>query len=215
MPGLSWTGQPSLCCVAPVPWDWDYATRFDLVESFLISMLRLVHSDSTSTHNNTLHSLYARIHIVKERCLAWPRGRWKLKQKWRKWSVCCFVWADVPFWNRLFMSNCFDFTTKFRKLKIYARTVRAFELDLSLDFRPPNSTSFIPTSCQENALVRLRSWEKKTVTFYFHISMGHCEGYERQKAIHSDDSCLQGQRHPSRRKRKAALVLILTVKWQL
>ena len=78
----------------------------------------------------------------------------------------------------------------------YARTVRAFELDLSLDFRPPNSTSFIPTSCRENALMRLCSWAKKTVTFYFHISRGHCEGYQRQKAIHSDNSCLQGQRHP-------------------
>ena len=55
MPDLSWTGQPSLCGIA----------RLDLVVSFLISMLRLVHSGSTSTHISTLHTLRTHTHCER------------------------------------------------------------------------------------------------------------------------------------------------------
>ena len=80
MPGLSWTGQTSLSGVAPVPWDWEDATCLDLVVSFLISMLRWGLCTSTPhPHTSTWpYTLYARIHIVKERRLAWPQGEnWK------------------------------------------------------------------------------------------------------------------------------------------
>ena len=184
MPGLCWTGQPSLCGVAPVPWDWDYAARLDLVVSFLILMLRLVYSDSTSTHISTLHTLrtHTPCETLKECSLAWPRGRWKLKPKWSKSSICCLVWAEVPFWNRLFTTSasCFDFSTTFRKfesvegqkMRSDSQSTRAWPSSHSIFVRQTP----LPTSCRENALVRLCSWAKKTVTFYCYISVEHCDG---------------------------------------
>ena len=75
--GLAFLGQDKLHCVVllPSPGTED-PTRVDLVISFLISMLRLVHNDSTTRpHTKVPYTLYARILIVKERNLAWPRGR--------------------------------------------------------------------------------------------------------------------------------------------
>ena len=115
MSGLSWTGQPSLCDVAPVPLDWDYATRLDLGVSFLMCIDASACEQRLHVHDRQTSILYTLCETLKERCLAWPRGRWKLKGQWRKSSICCLVWADVPFWNRLFTTSCFDFSTNFRK----------------------------------------------------------------------------------------------------
>ena len=160
-------GQPSLCGVAPVPWDWDYATRFDLVISFLTSMLRLVHSDSAST---------LRTHTHCERALSCLATR-KVKTETEVEKVECLllclgrraVLEEAVHDQLLWLFN--KFSKPCKKGTKCARTVRALKLDLSLDFRPPNSTSFVSTPCWENALVRLCPWAKKTVIIYFHISV--------------------------------------------
>ena len=100
----------------------EFATRFVLVVSFLISMVQLVQKDPT----HIPYTLYTRIHIQR-----WKRAvllgsllqkkkkktTRKVKRKWRKSRACCFVWENVPFWNRLFTTSCFDFSTMFESLQ--------------------------------------------------------------------------------------------------
>ena len=135
-------GQLSLWGVAPVPEDWYFVNRSDLVVSFLISMLRLVHSDSMFIHINTLHTLRTQTHC--ERALSCLATR-KVKTETEVKKVECLLLYlgrhavmeqavnDQLLW--LFNKVC-------KKGTECARTVRALELDLSLDFRPPNSTSY-------------------------------------------------------------------------
>ena len=121
------------CGIACVPGDWEDATRFVLVVSFLISMVQLVQEDPT----HIPYTLYTRIHIQQ-----WKRAALlgsllqttrKVKGKWRKSRACCFVWENVPFWNcRLFTTSCFDFSTMFESknctnllLSIHDQSARA------------------------------------------------------------------------------------------
>ena len=196
LPGLSWTGQPSLCYVAPVPWDLANATRLDLVKSFLISILRLVHSDFTSTQINTLHTLRTHTHCARAlSCLATRKVKTETEVKKGTCVLLCLgrraVLEQAVHEKLLWLFDKFSKVCK--KGTKYARTVTAFELDLLLDFRLPDSTSFIPTSCRKKRLGATLFFGKENSDFYSmgHISMGHCESCQRQKAIHSDDSCLQ------------------------
>ena len=142
---VSWTGQPSLCGVAPVPGHWDYANRLDLVVSFLPSMLRLVHSDSTSIHINTLHTLRTHTHCERAlSCLATTKVKTETEVK----KVECSL---LYLGRRAILEQAvndqllwlFDkFAKVCKKGTECARTVRALELDLSLDFHPPNSASY-------------------------------------------------------------------------
>ena len=102
------------CGIACVPGDWEDATRFVFVVSFLISMVQLVQEDPT----HIPYTLYTRIHIQqwkKAVLLGWLlQTRRKVKRKWRKSKACFFVWENVPFWNcSLFTTSCFDFSTMF------------------------------------------------------------------------------------------------------
>ena len=112
--GLSSRKKKTRCGIACVPGNWEDATRFVLVVSFLIWMVQLVQEDPT----HIPYILYTRIHIQQ-----WKRAvllgsllqaTRKVKRKWRKLRACCFVWENVPFWNcRLFTNSCFDFSTMF------------------------------------------------------------------------------------------------------
>ena len=104
------------CGIACVPGDWEDATRFVLVVSVLISMVQLAQKDPTYIP----YTLYTCIHIQW-----WKRAvllgsllqtTRKVKRKWRTSRACCFVWENVPFWNRLFTTSCFDCLTMFESL---------------------------------------------------------------------------------------------------
>ena len=84
-------------------------------------------------------------------------------------------------------ASCFDFSTNFRKFARRAQNAFGQSEHSSLTCHSifVRQTP-LPTSCRENALVRLCSWAKKTVTFFFNISAEHCDGQQRQKAIYSD-----------------------------
>ena len=104
------------------------------------------------THQYTLRTHTHQ--VVKKRRLAWPRGRWKLKRKWRKSSVCCSVWADVPFWNWLFTTSCFEFQTNFRKFA--SLEGHKYALGQSERSSLTSHSIFVrqtplPTSCWENS----------------------------------------------------------------
>ena len=108
----------SLCGVARVPGDWEDATRFVLVVSFLISNSKVQLMKKDPTH--IPYTLYTRIHIQR-----WKRAALlglllqtttKVKRKWRTSRACCFVKENVPFWNRLLSTTCFNFSTMFESL---------------------------------------------------------------------------------------------------
>ena len=176
MPGLSWKGRPSLCGVVPGPLDWDYATRLDLVVSFLISMLRLVHSDSTSTHINTLHTLRTHTHCERELfCLATRKVKTETEVKKVECLLLCLGRRAVL--EQAVHDQLLWLSTNFPKFARRAQNALGQSEHSSLT----SHSIFVrqtplPTSCRENALVRLCSWAKKTVTFYFHNVVEHCDG---------------------------------------
>ena len=106
-----------------------------------------MHSDSTSTHINNLHTLRTHTHCERElSCLATRKVKTETEVKKVE---CLLLWLgrrgsavleqavhDQLLW-------LFDkFSKVCKKGTKCARTVRTLELDFSLDFRPPNSTSY-------------------------------------------------------------------------
>ena len=214
MPGLSWTGQPSRCGVAPVPLDWDYATRLDLVVSLLISMLRLVHSDSTSTHINTLHTLRTNTHCERElSCLATRKVKIETEVKKVECLLLCLgrraVLEQAVHDQLLWLFD--KFLKVCKKGTKCSRTVRTLELDLSLDFRPPNSTSYQLPRKRFGATLFLG---KENSDFLFPYLSGTL--WRLAKATNHPFWWFMPSRPttPISKKAKEALVLILTVKWQ-
>ena len=191
------------CCSRP----WGLRGCDLFVVSFLISILRLVHSDSA--HISVSYTLCARIHIVKERCLAWffVVGHEVGEKEVRK--VECLLLClgrRAVLEDAVHDQPCFDFLTMFESLQeghkyALGQSERSSLTSHLIFFRQTP----LPICCRENAHVQLCSWAKKTVTFYFHISVEHCDGSQGQKSY-------PARQHAARRKRKTALVLTQTVK---
>ena len=194
-PGLSWTGQSSQCSVALIPGDWEDATRLDLVMSFLISMLRLVRNDSTQI--SVTYKLYARIRIVKESRLSlfFVFGHEVGEKEVKKVDGVngCFVWEDVPFWNRLFTtSTAFDFSTFCESFQ----EGRKYALGQSERSSLTSQLIFIhqmpfPIFCREKAYARLCFRAKKTVTFYFQSQWNIVTVSKGKKAMQANDRQLE------------------------
>ena len=104
-----------------------------------------MHSDSTSTDINTLHTLRTHTHCERElSCLATRKVKTETEVKKLECLLFCLGKRAVlkQAVHDQLLSHFDKFSKACKKGTKCARTVRTLELDLSFDFRPPNSTSY-------------------------------------------------------------------------
>ena len=219
---LAFLGQDNLHCAVLLPFLGTEIMRLvsTLSKAFWYRCFGLCTATSRP-HTSTPYTLYARIHIVKERCLAWPRGRW-IKTETEVKKVECLllclgrraVLEQAVHEQLLWLFDKFSKVCK-KGTKYAGQSEHSNSTSHSIFVRQTPLPLFLlvaeETPWCDSVLGQRKQWLSISVSLWdiVRVTKGKKPSILMIHAFKANDT------PESRRKRKAALVLILTVKFEV